>query len=99
MKRVVLILLCTCPVLGQSADTPYSQVDAFIGTKPTQAQDGGHTIPGAVRPFGMLHWSPDTAHELAVPDQYVDNNHFQYDILFIRPVLGGANSEEVKETM
>ncbi len=85
MKRIILTwLLFTCSCFAHSAGDPYSQVDPFIGTKPTQAQDAGHTLPGAVRPFGMLYWSPDTAHDRAAPGQYVDENHFQYDIPAIR---------------
>jgi len=85
MKRIILICLWfTFRAFGQSTGDPYSQVDPFIGTKPTQAQDAGHTIPGAVRPFGMLYWSPDTAHDQAAATQYIDKNHFQYDIPIIR---------------
>lgn len=36
-----------------------SQVDPFIGTATSAIQDNGNTLPGAVRPFGMLYWSPD----------------------------------------
>jgi predicted alpha-1,2-mannosidase len=40
---------------ASAADVAYSSVDPFIGT-----QDGGHTFPGAVVPFGMIQLSPDT---------------------------------------
>lgn len=86
MKRLILLIFWFAySSFAQSSGDPYSQVDPFIGTKPTQGQDSGNTVPGAVRPFGMLYWSPDTAHDQAAPGQYVDKNHFQYDI----PVIHG----------
>lgn len=42
-------------VAGQSAKTPYEQVDPLIGT-----MGSGNTFPGATLPFGMVQWSPDT---------------------------------------
>jgi predicted alpha-1,2-mannosidase len=39
----------------EPADTPYKNVDPFIGTA-----NGGNTYPGAALPFGMIQWSPDT---------------------------------------
>jgi len=44
---------------AQSLPDPASQVDPFIGTSINAIQDNGNTLPGAVRPFGMLYWSPD----------------------------------------
>jgi len=41
-------------VLAAAAD-PAAAVDPFIGTA-----NGGNTFPGAVVPFGMVQWSPET---------------------------------------
>lgn len=38
-----------------------SQVNPFVGTNLSTLHDHGNTVPGAVRPFGMLNWSPDMA--------------------------------------
>lgn len=53
--RAVLTLLAgfaATPLLAQST---YEQVDPMIGTG-----GEGHTFPGAVAPFGMVQYSPDT---------------------------------------
>jgi len=47
--------LQACALIGQSAATPYDQVDPLIGT-----MGSGNTFPGATLPFGMIQWSPDT---------------------------------------
>jgi predicted alpha-1,2-mannosidase len=54
-------------------------VDPLIGTAPTDAPNpvpggkGGSVFPGAVAPFGMVQWSPDTpSHETNGYD-YTDN--------------------------
>ena len=39
-----------------AVEHPAAYVDPFIGTA-----DAGNTFPGAVRPFGMLSWSPELA--------------------------------------
>ncbi|GAB2978973.1 lectin [Saccharothrix stipae] len=44
---------------------PAQHVNPFVGTKPGGPDFGhgggaGNTFPGAVAPFGMLQWSPDT---------------------------------------
>lgn len=59
MKAAYLatLLLCVLPLNAQT--DPASQVDPYIGTQLTAKIDGGNTIPGATRPFGMLYWSPD----------------------------------------
>jgi predicted alpha-1,2-mannosidase len=53
----------------QQADNPANRVDPFIGT-----DHGGNTFPGAVMPFGMLAWSPETtrghANHPAAPGGY-----------------------------
>jgi predicted alpha-1,2-mannosidase len=56
----VLILLATSPALWCEAQDPASEVDPFIGTSINVLEDFGNTLPGAVRPFGMLYWSPDS---------------------------------------
>jgi len=40
---------------------PASEVNPFAGTGISSARDYGKVNPGAVRPFGMLFWSPDPA--------------------------------------
>lgn len=66
MKKVAIGFAVVCFVLSaaltcvsQSAPDPASQVDPFIGTALNAIQDNANTLPGAVRPFGMLYWSPD----------------------------------------
>lgn len=53
-----MTLFCLLIVGMTAADekTPYDYVNPFIGTG-----GEGHTYPGAVRPFGMVQLSPDTA--------------------------------------
>jgi predicted alpha-1,2-mannosidase len=41
-----------------------SLVNPFVGTSISTLHDYGDTVPGAVRPFGMLDWSPDTVDEV-----------------------------------
>ncbi|MBY0278255.1 GH92 family glycosyl hydrolase [Candidatus Binatia bacterium] len=56
---------CSDAPRSASAPEPTSLVNVFAGTK-AAAQDfgtgggAGNTYPGAVVPFGMLQWSPDT---------------------------------------
>jgi predicted alpha-1,2-mannosidase len=52
---LALAAICAGPARAGSPDAGYASVDPFIGT-----QDGGHTFPGAVVPFGMIQLSPDT---------------------------------------
>jgi predicted alpha-1,2-mannosidase len=52
---VLLVGLQGYAAMGQSAPTPYDQVDPLIGT-----MGSGNTFPGATLPFGMVQWSPDT---------------------------------------
>lgn len=53
------ILAAVLSALSCKAQEPVSEVDPFIGTSINIIQDFGNTLPGAVRPFGMLYWSPD----------------------------------------
>lgn len=50
---------------ARGAAGPAASVDAFTGTRASAPDFGtgggaGNTFPGAVAPFGMLAWSPDT---------------------------------------
>ena len=56
---------------------PVGYVDPFIGTA-----GGGNTYPGAVRPFGMVSWSPTTT-----PGDQTDTgaaNGYHYDTTRVR---------------
>src|SRR5271157_4138823 len=60
MKAALLSCLLFCVAArAQSGNDLASQVNPFIGTSTSVIQDNGNTLPGAVRPFGMLYWSPD----------------------------------------
>lgn len=62
MKTALLFFAVLCvAVSAQSANDLASQVNPFIGTSTSWIRDNGNTLPGAVRPFGMLYWSPDRA--------------------------------------
>lgn len=50
---------------AQTAQDLAKWVNPFVGTRPGGADQGtgggaGNTFPGAVAPFGMVQWSPDT---------------------------------------
>lgn len=62
---------------AQTVATPVDHVDPFIGTA-----NGGNTYPGAVRPFGMISWSPTTT-----PGDQTDTgaaNGYSYDVTRVR---------------
>ncbi len=40
-----------------------SRVNPLVGTGLSSLHDHGNTLPGAARPFGMLHWAPDMVSE------------------------------------
>jgi predicted alpha-1,2-mannosidase len=62
MKTALICYLLLCVAASaQSKGDLASQVNPFIGTSTSWIQDNGNTLPGAVRPFGMLDWSPDRA--------------------------------------
>ncbi len=62
MKSALLSVVLLCAAASaQSANDLASHVNPFIGTSTSWIQDNGNTLPGAVRPFGMLYWSPDRA--------------------------------------
>lgn len=70
MKLIcIAALLISSVCMAQSEHDLASQVSPFIGTTVSRtdadrnsvpgADQYGNTLPGAVRPFGMLYWSPD----------------------------------------
>lgn len=68
MPALVLVCLSACSDAPRSAGDfdPTSLVNVFTGTADGAPDFGtgggaGNTFPGAVVPFGMLQWSPDTA--------------------------------------
>ena len=62
----IAALLISSVCMAQTTDVA-SHVDPFIGTSASltkgetvpRIDQYGNTVPGAVRPFGMLYWSPD----------------------------------------
>ncbi|TDV57853.1 lectin [Actinophytocola oryzae] len=59
-------------------DDPAQYVNPLVGTKPGgpdfgHGGGGGNTFPGAVAPFGMLQWSPDTVTHQHGGYHYDDN--------------------------
>ena len=62
MKAALLSFLLLCVAASaQSSGDLASQVNPFIGTSTSWIRDNANTLPGAVRPFGMLYWGPDRA--------------------------------------
>jgi putative alpha-1,2-mannosidase len=53
--RMLLALIAAIAATPLDAQSTFDQVDAIIGTG-----GEGHTFPGAVAPFGMVQFSPDT---------------------------------------
>ncbi|WP_367129580.1 lectin [Saccharothrix sp. HUAS TT1] len=63
---------------AQAITDPAQHVNPFVGTKPGGPDFGhgggaGNTFPGAVAPFGMLQWSPDTVTHQHGGYHYDDN--------------------------
>lgn len=50
-------------LLGQSVESPVSQVNVFVGTDKSVINDNGLASPSATLPFGMLSWGPDPISE------------------------------------
>ena len=50
-----LLVACGHPTRPGLVTEPAARVDPLIGTA-----GGGNTFPGAVIPFGMVAWSPET---------------------------------------
>ena len=62
---LALVIALATPVARARADDLTRYVDTFSGTAASAPNFGtgggaGNTYPGAVAPFGMLQWSPDT---------------------------------------
>jgi predicted alpha-1,2-mannosidase len=58
-------LVTALPAQAQTIEDLTQFVNPYVGTKPGGADHGtgggaGNTFPGAVVPFGMVQWSPDT---------------------------------------
>jgi predicted alpha-1,2-mannosidase len=73
--------LAVAPATSAAAvtiDDPAQYVNPLVGTKPGGPDFGhgggaGNTFPGAVAPFGMLQWSPDTVTHQHGGYHYDDN--------------------------
>lgn len=59
--RACLLALVLLPLAGspQAKQDLASLVNPFVGSRISVVHDYGKTVPGAVRPFGLLDWSPD----------------------------------------
>ncbi len=67
--RLLLVLAMSIRIAG-AADDPAALVNPFVGTDARTVDFGtgggaGNTFPGAVAPFGMIQWSPDTVPGIA----------------------------------
>jgi predicted alpha-1,2-mannosidase len=60
--RACLLALVLLPLTGfsQAKQDLASLVNPFAGSRISAVHDYGNVAPGAVRPFGLLYWSPDT---------------------------------------
>jgi predicted alpha-1,2-mannosidase len=81
-----LVALASCAAPPDATDSasavsavtdPASYVDPFIGTA-----NGGNTFPGAVVPFGMVAWSPETT--TGDPTRRPAPGGYQYDARRVR---------------
>lgn len=68
MRALLVALLAT--TAAAAIDDPAQYVNPFTGTDARNVDFGtgggaGNTFPGAVAPFGMLQWSPDTVPGIA----------------------------------
>jgi predicted alpha-1,2-mannosidase len=78
---VVPLLSLLVPVAATAeiaAVDPIAQVNPFVGTQDGGTDfghggGGGMTFPGAVTPFGMMQWSPDTVRTAGGGYKYEDN--------------------------
>ena len=68
---------CTAPSKVEMVSDPAAYVDPFIGTA-----NGGNTFPGAVLPFGMVQFSPETT--LGDATRRPAPGGYQYDAATIR---------------
>ncbi|GAA5079308.1 GH92 family glycosyl hydrolase [Nocardia iowensis] len=87
---VVPLLLPLIPVVAQAETVADSSrhVNPFIGTQdggPDFGHGGGAgmTFPGAVTPFGMMQWSPDTVRTAGGGYKYEDNRLYGFSMTHI----------------
>jgi predicted alpha-1,2-mannosidase len=61
-SHACLLALVLLPLAGfsQAKQDLAALVNPFVGSRISAVHDYGNTAPGAVRPFGLLYWSPDT---------------------------------------
>jgi predicted alpha-1,2-mannosidase len=71
-----LLAFMVIPIAGfpQTTEDPAALVNPFVGTGTSSLHDNAYTTPGAVRPFGLLYWSPDT------PD--IVNYHYEHPVIY-----------------
>ena len=62
--RSLAVFLFPCLLFPQSSQDLAAMVNPFVGSEISKLHDYGKTVPGAVRPFGMLDWSPDMVDEV-----------------------------------
>ncbi|MFE5458598.1 GH92 family glycosyl hydrolase [Nocardia sp. NPDC056564] len=87
---VVPLLLPLIPVAAQAETVADSStyVNPFVGTQdggPDFGHGGGAgmTFPGAVTPFGMMQWSPDTVRTAGGGYKYEDNRLYGFSMTHI----------------
>lgn len=73
-QGAVLALLASLPAMPLYAQSTYDRVDPMIGTG-----GEGHTFPGAVAPFGMVQFSPDTDTTCVVRECYSHAAGYRYE--------------------
>jgi predicted alpha-1,2-mannosidase len=73
-RSVVSALLASLAATSLSAQSTFDQVDPMIGTR-----GQGHTFPGAVAPFGMVQFSPDTDTTCIVRECYSHAAGYRYE--------------------
>ncbi|MGW8266135.1 MAG: GH92 family glycosyl hydrolase [Longimicrobiales bacterium] len=78
-SMILALLLAGCGGTDEAAFVidPATYVDPLIGTA-----NGGNTVPGAVVPFGMVQWSPETTR--GDPTRRPAPGGYQYDANRIR---------------
>jgi len=72
-----LVAACTGTSGPAAVSEPAAYVDPLIGSA-----NGGNTFPGAVTPFGMVAWSPETT--LGDPTRRPAAGGYQYDATRVR---------------
>ena len=69
-----LALHASFAAMPLSAQSTYDPVDPMIGTG-----GEGHTFPGAVAPFGMVQFSPDTDTTCVIRECYSHAAGYRYE--------------------